>query len=302
MIQFKAKTHNGEIIKSALTPFSFPAGEAHIKREDRRELEPTEIAVLTPSAASLHDDLFALAAWSDYIYRTGHLGIKQVLVMPYAPAARADRGEPFGAMIYGKFIADLVLDQIIVFDPHSPVILDTLDWQLHGDRMTLHADNDLERVTAVDAHELLSGPHAAPLFRDKGITAIIAPDKGARKRAAQVAKAWDLPLYHATKTRDEATGKLSDFAFPFVLPTDQRYLVVDDICDQGGTFMGLAKATGLPKENLDLYVSHGVFSGRAAQLENAYENVYATNSYESTNLALNRHTIPVLPLLYSKIR
>lgn len=301
MIQFKAKTHNGEIIKSALSPFSFPAGEAHIKREDRRELEPTEIAVLTPSPASMHDDLFALAAWSDYIYRNGHLGIKQVLVMPYAPAARADRGTPFGAMIYGKFIADLVLDQIVVFDAHSPVILDTLDWTMHDKRMDI-LHEDVDRVTPVEAHELLSGPHAAPIFRDKNISAIIAPDKGARKRAAQVAKAWDLPLYHATKTRDEATGKLSDFAFPFVLPTNKRYLVVDDICDQGGTFMGLAKATGLPKENLDLYVSHGVFSGRAAQLENAYQNVYTTNSYESLNLALNRHTIPVLPLLYSKIR
>jgi ribose-phosphate pyrophosphokinase len=300
MIQFKAKTHNGEIIKSALSPFSFPAGEAHIKREDRRELEPTEIAVITPSPASMHDDLFALAAWSDYIYRNGDLGIKQVLVMPYAPAARADRGAPFGAMIYGKFIAELVLDQIVIFDPHSEVILDTLDWRNHQNWP--HANDDEPRVTVVDAHELLSGPHAAPIFRDKEITAIIAPDKGARKRAAQVAKAWNLPLYHATKTRDETTGKLSDFAFPFVLPNDQRYLVVDDICDQGGTFMGLAKATGLPKENLDLYVSHGVFSGRAAQLENAYENVYATNSYESTNIALNRHTIPVLPLLYSKIR
>jgi ribose-phosphate pyrophosphokinase len=299
MIQFKAKTHNGEIIKSALSPFSFPAGEAHIKREDRRELEPTEIAVITPSAASMHDDLFALAAWSDYIYRQGGLSVKQVLVLPYAPAARADRGAPFGAHFYGKFIAGLVLDQIVIFDPHSEVIVETLDWRNFNEWSDA---DDEQRVTVVDAHELLSGPHAAPIFRDKEITAIIAPDAGARKRAAQVAKAWNLPLYHATKTRDEATGKLSDFAFPFVLPNDQRYLVVDDICDQGGTFMGLAKATGLPKENLDLYVSHGVFSGRAAQLENAYENVYATNSYESTNMALNRHTIPVLPLLYSKIR
>jgi ribose-phosphate pyrophosphokinase len=55
---------------------------------------------------------------------------------------------------------------------------------------------------------------------------------------------------------------------------------VDDICDGGGTFLGLAEATGLPWSRVDLYVSHGVFSKNALDnLRERFEYVYTTNSY-----------------------
>ena len=80
------------------------------------------------------------------------------------------------------------------------------------------------------------------------------------------------------KVRDFATGKLSTFQCED-LPETGRLLVVDDICDGGGTFMGLAQATGLPKERLDLWVSHGVFSRRAAQITSAYGCIFTTDSH-----------------------
>jgi ribose-phosphate pyrophosphokinase len=275
MITFKAKTPSGEIIKSAISEFNFPAGEAFIKVEPQRSLEKTEIAVLQPSADSLHDDLFKLAMWSNYLLSKS--GVSRVLVVPYFPGARADRvspgvEEPFGLEVYAEFISSMLLDQIVIFDPHS------------GGVVTELKNADLgARITVVESDELWKQPHLLnTLLR---YTGIIAPDKGAVQRAGRVASLLGIPLHTAEKTRDPQTGKLSGFKLDG-LDKYGKYLIVDDICDGGGTFCGLAEATGLGKECLDLYVSHGVFSGNAHfKLSKHFEHIYTTNSYfaESSN-------------------
>jgi ribose-phosphate pyrophosphokinase len=55
-------------------------------------------------------------------------------------------------------------------------------------------------------------------------------------------------------------------------------LIVDDICDGGGTFIGIAKA--LPKDvKKYLYVTHGIFSKGLRELTGHFEHIYTTNSY-----------------------
>jgi ribose-phosphate pyrophosphokinase len=272
MITFKAKEASGEIINSALHEFTFPAGEKHIKHTEGRPLQPVEIAVFQPTPDSIHNDLFTLSMWSDYILRhdyeiakksPGYAGTTTVLIMPYVPGARADRGKPFGLQIYSEFINDLFLDQIIVFDPHSTVTGEVL--------------GDGENLTVVHSDELFNQKHMRAVLNQ--YNGIIAPDKGAKDRAQAVANVADLPVFTATKTRDEDTGKLSNFAIEGLDP-DGTYLIIDDICDGGGTFLGLAKAAGLDFGSLDLYVSHGVFSKEAvANLALNFEYVYTTNSY-----------------------
>lgn len=272
MITFKAKDKAGEVFNSALSPFSFPAGEAHIKREDRRELEQTEIAIIQPTAESLHTDLFQLAAWSDYISRTDPnlmdeaKRIKTAVILPYLPAARADRGAPYGAQIYAKFIADLFLDKLVCFDPHSPVFLDEYNY---------FTGKEVEAIAVYSDEILGKVRQGLPTY-----SGVIAPDKGAVDRTQKVADALGVPMYRAGKKRDEATGKLSGFHMEDPLPGNGKYLLVDDICDGGGTFLGLAAMTGLPKSQLDLFVSHGVFSKDATHtLPKAFGRIYTTNSY-----------------------
>lgn len=270
MINFKAKSTDGEIIKSALSHMNFPAGEAHTKREEQRELEPTEIAIIQPSAASMHDDLFQLAMWNDYILQENacrpeeYIRSKRVLVLPYMPGARADRGQPFGLGVYADFIRNLELNEIILFDPHSGET---------GDNLHAAADS----MTIIDSSTLLGLPHVKAQLGT--YEAVIAPDKGAVRRAYLASGVLDTSLLQAEKTRDFESGKLSGFSIEGINP-EKRYLVVDDICDGGGTFIGLAEATGLPKENLDLYVSHGVFSKNAYfNLSKHYGKVFTTNSF-----------------------
>lgn len=264
MITFKAKTASGEIINSALSPFRFPAGEAHVKRNEQREIEPVEIAIFQPNNFTFNDDLFQVAMWADYLKQTAP-DTKTVLILPYLPAARADRGAPHGAKVYASFLNALKINQILVFDPHSEAAA-----------LELSAS---DQVRYLYPDDLFKQSHIRGLF--KGYTGIIAPDKGAVQRAQSVATVLDLPLYTAEKTRDFETGKLSGFKLDG-LPSNGRYLIVDDICDGGGTFRGLAAALGLPKEQIALYVSHGVFSSEVAINEspNFFEAIYTTNSYD----------------------
>jgi ribose-phosphate pyrophosphokinase len=274
MITFKAKTESGEIIKSAISDFIFPAGEAHIKVEPKRSIEATEIAIIQPSSDSLHDDLFKLAMWEDYLYTQPDTAT--VLVIPYFPGARADRispgvEEPFGLGVYSKFIKNMLLDQIIIFDPHSEATEAIL------------TEDGSQNVTIVESWELFMQPEVKNSIIG-AYSGIVAPDKGAVGRAGAVAEALDLPLFTAEKTRDPQTGKLTGFSVD--LPERDEdghtayYLIVDDICDRGGTFLGLAEASGLDWGQIDLFVSHGVFSSDAVKiLPEKFESILTTNSY-----------------------
>lgn len=263
MITFKAKTESGEIINSALSPFTFPAGEAHTKREERRELEPTEIAIIQADQ-NMHDDLFQLAMWSDYVERSA----KRVLIMPYFPGARADRGNPIGIGVYASFIEYLYLDQIITFDIHSSTSAAILEDCVGGDT-----------YKEVDVDELLNQRYIKNTLSYDGV---IAPDKGAVFRAKAVADVIQVPLYTAEKTRNFETGQLTGFDIE-PLPEEGNFLIVDDICDGGGTFLGLAEVIKErhPSVNLDLYVSHGVFSKGLPQLLEKFDNIITTNSYNT---------------------
>ena len=280
MITYKAKTSNGEIIKSALSPFTFPAGEAHTKREERRELEPTEIAILQFTPESLSQDLFQLAMWNNTVTQEDPR-IKRAALIPYFPGARADRGAPFGAEVYAEFIYSLSLDQVITYDPHSQVYIDLLQ---HDPCLT---------VTPVYPHEIL-GTRDSQLVMPNNYDAIIAPDKGAKVRSGAVAREFDLTLLTATKTRDFETGKLTGFGLEDDLDDHmKRLLIVDDICDGGGTFIGLAEAVKAqyPYVELDLYVSHGVFSKNALKnLEKTFSHIFTTDSYDPKRNLTTRET------------
>ncbi|RYF48025.1 MAG: phosphoribosyltransferase [Cytophagaceae bacterium] len=59
-------------------------------------------------------------------------------------------------------------------------------------------------------------------------------------------------------------------------------LIVDDICDGGGTFIGLAaELRKLNPERISLAVSHGIFSKGIDPLTNWLDHVYTTDSFST---------------------
>lgn len=251
MLTTFAQVPQGFIVHSAATAMTFPAGEAHIKTDATGDEKPLYLYLTGADA----NEYMTAAMWIDYAHRGGH---KIIAFIPYLPGARQDRGNPFGAQVYANLINSMNADKIVCFDPHSPVMPAMIN------RLRVVTP---EAVIARAVKKVLSG-----------YAGVICPDEGARTRTAITAEALGLPLFHAAKHRDFVTGKLSGFTCD-ELPTEGRFLVVDDICDGGGTFMGLAAATGLGPDRLDLWVSHGVFSGNAGQLRNAFGNIFTTDSH-----------------------
>lgn len=281
MLHFQARTASGELINSALREFTFPAGEKHIKVADNRDVEDIEIAVLYADHY-MHEDLFALAMWADICHQKN---VKQTqIVIPYFPGARADRGEPFGLHIYAKFLMDLHVSEIAIFDPHSEVLEKELK------KCNTNSIFTRTKLTFLYPHDLLKLNSAKKLFEEGNYTGIIAPDKGATKRSGAFADAMGLPLYTVDKTRDFETGKLKGFDVSKIPANDGKLLIVDDICDGGGTFLGIAEAID-PIIKLDLYVSHGVFSNRASEnLPTKFGRILTTNSYNPKRVLNNPFT------------
>ena len=186
--------------------------------------------------------------------------------MPYIPAARADRGAPLGIYVYAAPIIASDIKKIVVLDPHSGA-----SEKIYGDRLDIFPVERIIRKEIQDA-----STDSKPNHTYQGV---IAPDKGSKARAEAAARVMGVPVYFAGKTRDEETGRLSNFHMEDELPAEGKFLLVDDICDGGGTFIGLAEAMGLGKDRLDLWVTHGIFSKGFTELLQHFDTIHTTDSY-----------------------
>ena len=270
-IKFYAQQADGSAAQSAIEPFLFPGGEWHLRLPETSET--AAYALVTGCDA---DDLVLLGLWADAVCQQGQ---RAVAYIPYLPAARADRGNPFGAKVYADLINAAGLDEVVAFDPHSPVSPSLVKniRVVYSDRVI--ADVLGERVAAGE------------------FGAVLAPDLGAVDRASRAAGALGLPLFTATKTRDFDSGKLTNFQVP-ELPALGKILVVDDICDGGGTFRGLATAAAIGRDRLALWVSHGIFSGQADQLTEHFSDTWTTDSHPGAFRAdVGAHIVKLAPYL-----
>lgn len=267
-LQFRSKTVQGWTVDSPFKPVVFPDGAVHMTGAD----DPADYEYHFAYVRGLsHDDLFTLAMWAD---AADHRDEKKVLILPYLPGARMDRGVPTGAFVYANFIIDQVRpDKIITVDPHSEAALQ------------FYLDEPIMDIGVFPVERIIRNKVQDPSTDSKPnrtYDGVIAPDKGAHDRAAAAAKVMgNLPVYTGGKTRDFDTGKITGFHMEDELPDEGRFLIVDDICDGGGTFLALAEATGLPKERLDLWVTHGIFSRGIQPLLDRFGVIHTTDSFFS---------------------
>jgi ribose-phosphate pyrophosphokinase len=236
----------------------FPGGEPHVKvlRDERPALIDARVRSF--------NDLGELLVLTDALRREGG-PIR--LRLPYFPGARQDRalrGEALTVKVYADIINAQGYDRVEILDPHSPVV-----------------------VALIDRVRVLSPLPAIKTFvAQHGITHLISPDAGAEKRVWDVATILGLPVIHGSKHRDMETGKLSGFGLERP-PGPGRYLIVDDICDGGGTFIGLAETFkqqasagwGLVQPSLFLWVTHGIFSRGIEVLLEHFEAIGTTDSF-----------------------
>jgi ribose-phosphate pyrophosphokinase len=200
-------------------------------------------------------------------------GKKLDLILPCIPGARQDRLNPVGDYLFtAKSIAKEInmrgFKRVVVIDPHSEVAPALI--------------NRCEVIHPYDIKDITTA------FKENHYRCVVSPDAGAEKRAGRMARALGIPLVHAWKTRDVKDGSITGFGCEPTIKNFNKILVVDDLCDGGGTFTGLASAinrlqTEVFGENcflpqLDLYVTHGLFSKGIKALRTYFKNIYTTDS------------------------
>lgn len=231
----------------------YPAGEPYIKDIPA---DTDRLIVRPKSMDALMAALFLMDARK----------IKH-LCLPYFPGARQDRINQEGDMLFtarsvARILNDLTVS-VSILDPHSDVVPALLnDCRVYG----------AHHAIAADAYFL------APNY-----VGVIAPDAGSVRRATKVAELMQVKeVLQGWKHRDTDTGKITGFGLApsQLVRTGQRphYLVVDDICDGGGTFIGLAAEIERAGLTADLYVTHGIFSQGTRELLKHYEKIFTTDS------------------------
>ena len=250
--------------------FTFSGGEPHLKINPNFDI--TKSVTITHRLNSFND-LGQLCLAVDALKRM-QVEIAD-LYIPYFPAARQDRvmikGEPLSVKVYADIINSLGFKKVIVFDAHSEVTPAVL--------------NNCEVITN---HKFI-----AQVIEEIGKgTILISPDGGALKKIYKVAEfLGGIEVVECSKSRNVKTGKLSGFKVYADDLQGKDCLIVDDICDGGGTFIGLAEE--LKNKNagkLYLAVSHGIFSKGFDDLGKSFERIFTTNSVKALEHA-NLHQI-----------
>lgn len=202
------------------------------------------------------------------------------VVIPYFPYARQDRvtdkNESFSLKAICNIVNSLGFKKVHIHDPHSDVTSALLN-----------------NVRVIPQEEIIYRAFPEIINRD---VVIIAPDAGAAKKAQKISEQLNKPIAYAIKHRDTNTGELTFIALAGDVE-GKECLIVDDICDGGGTFIALGnelKARGASA--VSLYVTHGIFSNGISVFKNIIEHIYTTNTFISEAIkeaAFQKHKITV---------
>lgn len=167
-------------------------------------------------------------------------GFSSSLRIKYLLYARQDKEvsneTTFALHTFAKLLNSLKFDEIIIHDPHSPKAIELIE-----NSRAVYPTKDILQ-----------------LFEDTRANLICYPDKGALNKYVPIVP--NLPFMYGDKVRNQTTGEIESYRL-INSCKDMNVLIVDDICDGGATFIGLADLlikNGAKEVNL--FVSHGIFS------------------------------------------
>ena len=247
----------------------FPDGEPHIvlKNIDRKDNLSVICRICNPT------DLFILMQVGDILNRQGVLFS---LNITYLMSMRMDRvisyNESFSLSIVAQVINNMSPQAVHVLEPHSYRVQDLINayW----------------------------GDIATPIPDFRGYLKVY-PDRGTLQRYGGDSTKNVI----CSKVRDPKTGQLSGFKIenPEVIEENQDLplVVIDDLCDGGGTFKGIAQLleSHCPNRDRAIYVTHMVNPKGIATLSENYKEVYFTNSYRDWGREVLPNNVKVIEVV-----
>jgi ribose-phosphate pyrophosphokinase len=196
---------------------------------------------------------------------------KTILIIKYLPYGRQDKAignnSTFALHSFAKLLNCLNFDEVIINDPHSPEAL-----KLISGARAVYPTEIVKKVIELTNSNL-----------------ICYPDGGALNKYSDL---YSFPHIFGEKVRDQLTGNISNHKLVGD-PTGKNILIIDDICDGGGTFTQLAqnliKAGAL---EVNLFVSHGLFSkGLNPLIEAGIKHIFTQEGELNRNNNENSFTL-----------
>lgn len=253
----------------------FPDGEVQITLDEFSHKDEINIKCRITSA----EDLFILMQVSDILVRHGMLFSISIY---YLMGMRMDRvmdfNRPFTLKMIVSILDHLGAIDVAIFCPHSDVCLDLFRPGYAAKIYSEEWEKFMESLTGYQ---------------------IVLPDAGAVDRYFY---SQEVPsdIIIGKKVRDIATGNISSIEVVNPEAIDGRpLLLIDDLCDGGGTFIGLASAIKkvCPNVKIDIVVNHMVNPKGIENLSKNFNHVWFSNSYKDWNglKAEFGKVVPTLP-------
>lgn len=213
------------------------------------------------------------------------------LYVPYIMGARSDRKFEEGGNNYVKHVIapainNLKFRSVTCIDPHSDVLEACIN------RFRKESNINLIKFSLNNIYNLICGETA---YLKQNNFILVSPDAGASKKIYKLAEqiGYKGDIITCSKDRDK-DGKLTKTIVPItdsIIKSKKDYIIIDDICDGGATFINIAKEIKATfsiygkteKPKIYLIVTHGIFSKGFGELQQYFDGIYTTNSYKQLN-------------------
>ena len=244
---------------------SFPDGEKHLKINELNKKEPVDVICRITNS----DELFLLMQLSDILNR--QCVVVDEILITYLMTMRCDRlfslEQPFSLGIVANVVNSFHANTVTIIEPHSDVTLKLIKNSVAFRKMGKADDENFIYCF---------------------------PDRGASQR-------YDAPRNSnpiiCSKIRDEKTGMLTGFKLEDKgdYKKGMDIFVVDDLCDGGGTFLGIEKVLRpLCPRAIVLGVTHAIQKKGIEKVASVYDKVLITNSYKNWEKEDLPHNVMVI--------
>jgi ribose-phosphate pyrophosphokinase len=207
----------------------------------------SDVFIVQPTCPPSDQNLMELLIMIDTFVRSS--AERVTAVVPYFGYARSDKKDRPRVPIAAKLVANLITtagaDRILTVDLHAAQIQGFFD---------------------IPVDHLYAAPVVVDYFTANPIEnlIVVAPDTGGAERARAYAKRLDAGLALCDKRRERAN--VADVMNVVGDVHGKNCLIIDDMCDTGGTITKVAEALNKAGAN-DVYAffTHAVLSGKAAE-------------------------------------
>ena len=238
--------------------FNFQIGE---------NVRGSDVFIVQPTCPPTDQSLMELLIMIDTFMRAS--AERVTAVIPYFGYARSDKKDRPRVPIAAKLVSNLIekagAQRVLTIDLHAAQIQGFFD---------------------IPVDHLYAAPIVVEYFRAKPIDnlIVVAPDTGGAERARAYAKRLDAGLALCDKRREKAN--VAEVMNIVGDVEGKNCLIVDDMCDTGGTICKVAEALNKAGAN-DVYAcfTHAVLSGNACNnIQSSYlKKVIVTNTIPLCN-------------------